>query len=142
MVFLVMVLTLSTDLYKTADQTQILNALFFMWIPSIASFPSSISYAGSFFLEFLEKYLLKFSCCRTQRWIKVSFGGHGEVVCRWRSSETFQPLTPPRGESEDLCSLFQQPYHLGGSRTPGHLYFRFGNVPVLGCLGEQADLGL
>ena len=38
--------------------------------------------------------------------------------------------------------LFQQPYQWGGSRTPGHLYFRFGILPVLGCLGEQADLGL
>lgn len=137
-----MVLTLSMDLYRTADQTQILNALFFVWIPSIASFPSSISYGESFFLEFLEKYLLKFRCCRTRRWVKVGFGGHGEVNCRWRSSETFQPSTPPRGESENLRSLFQQPCQWGGSRTPGHLYFRFGILPVLGCLGKQADLGL
>lgn len=112
-----MVLTLSMDLYRTADQTQILNALFFMWIPSIASFPSSISYGESFFLGFLEKYLLKFRCYRTRRWVKVGFGGHGEVDCRWRSSETFQPSTPPRGESENLRSLFQQPYQWGGGRT-------------------------
>ena len=67
------------------------------------------------------------------------------VVCRCRSSETFQPSTPPRGESVGALwtyFLFQQPYQWGGSRTPGHLYFRFGILPVLGCLREQADLGL
>ena len=50
-----MVLTLSMGLYKTVDQTQILNDLFFLWIPSKASIPSSVSYGESFFLEFLEK---------------------------------------------------------------------------------------
>ena len=50
-----MVLTFSMGLYKNADQTQILNDLFLLLIPSIASIPSAGSYGESFFLEFLEK---------------------------------------------------------------------------------------